>query len=73
MVIQNSKLLLRKSEVLRRTGWSTSTLYNRMSDNTFCRPVRIGPRLVAWPEAEVQAYIDQCIAARDNKNDGGAA
>ncbi|MDB5761587.1 MAG: AlpA family transcriptional regulator [Herminiimonas sp.] len=57
--------LIRKREVLRLTGWSDSTLYLRMADNTFCRPVRIGPRSVAWPASEVQAYIQKCIAERD--------
>ncbi len=57
--------LLRKREVLRITGWSNSTLYNRMSDGTFKRPVPIGPRLVAWPANEVYAYVESCIAARD--------
>ena len=57
--------LLRKREVLRITGWSNSTLYNRMADGSFKRPVPIGPRLVAWPANEVYAYVDSCIAARD--------
>ena len=39
--------LLRKREVLRITGGSNPTLYNRMSDGTFKRPVPIGLRLVA--------------------------
>jgi prophage regulatory protein len=63
--------LLRKREVLRITGWSNSTLYNRILDGTFKRPVSIGPRLVAWPENEVFAYVNSCIAVRDKKCEGG--
>lgn len=64
--------LLRKREVLQITGWSNSTLYNRMSDGSFKRPVSIGPRLVAWPSSEVQAYVASCIAKRDGKQVSGA-
>ena len=65
MVSEIHQSLLRKREVLRITGWSNSTLYNRMSDGSFKRPVPIGPRLVAWPANEVYAYVESCIAARD--------
>lgn len=60
---------LRKKEVLRLTGWSNSTLYNRIAANAFRRPVRTGPRSVAWPAQDVYQYMERCIAERDQKDD----
>lgn len=63
--------LIRKRDVLKMTGWSNSTLYNRIAAHEFKPGVKIGPRIVAWPVSEVQAYINQRIAQRDAN--GGAA
>jgi predicted DNA-binding transcriptional regulator AlpA len=65
--------LLRKREVLRMTGLSNSTFYNRIKEGVIPQGVPIGPRLKAWPQSEISAYIATCIAQRDNKNEGGAA
>lgn len=59
---------LRKKEVLRLTGWSSSTLYNRISENAFRHPVRTGPRSVAWPAHEVYEFMARCIAERDQRD-----
>lgn len=64
--------LLRKHEVLRMTGWSNSTLYNRIGEGSFKPGVKIGARMVAWPQSEVEAYIQSRISERDAKM-GGAA
>lgn len=65
MAVEIQQQLLRKKEVLRITGWSNTTLYNRIAAGVFTRPVPIGPRSVAWPSTEVYAHVDRCIAARD--------
>jgi predicted DNA-binding transcriptional regulator AlpA len=59
--------LLRKREVLRITGLSNSTLYNRIKEGVIPRGVPIGPRLVGWPASEIDAYIQSCIAQRDQQ------
>ncbi len=57
--------LIRKRQVLEMTGWSNSTLYQRIADGEFKKGVSIGPRMVAWPLSEVQAYIARRITERD--------
>jgi prophage regulatory protein len=57
--------LIRKRQVLEMTGWSNSTLYQRIAEGKFKKGVRIGPRAVAWPLSEVQAHIARCIEERD--------
>jgi prophage regulatory protein len=59
--------LLRRDEVKRRTGLSTSGLYQLMSTGHLPRPVKLTGGTVAWPEHEIEAFIRGRIAARDDK------
>lgn len=49
--------LLRLPAVKARTGLSRSTIYLYVSEGTFPKPVRLGPRAVAWIESEIAAWI----------------
>ena len=48
---------LRLPEVLARTGLSRSTIYVRLDQGRFPRPVSLGARAVGWIEAEVDEWI----------------
>jgi prophage regulatory protein len=50
-----AKRILRLPEVKATTGNSRSTIYLRVSESLFPSPVRLGPRMVGWPEDEVDA------------------
>ncbi|XVJ70355.1 MAG: AlpA family phage regulatory protein [Rhizobacter sp.] len=52
------RLLLRLSEVMRRTGLGKSSIYAGAKSGTFPSPVQIGGRAVAWHEHEIDAWID---------------
>ena len=54
---------LRLPEVRVRTGKSRSSIYQGAKDGTFPKPIRIGPRAVAWIEAEIEAHNQSCIDA----------
>ncbi|MFO1435499.1 MAG: AlpA family transcriptional regulator [Gammaproteobacteria bacterium] len=54
---------LRLPAVKARTGLSRSTIYLRVSQGTFPKPVSLGARAVAWVEAEIDAWLAECIAA----------
>lgn len=71
MVDQLKLALVRRREFQKRTGISNSTFYNRIKEGAIKPGVPLGPRMKAWPESEVQAYIQSCITARDEK--AGAA
>lgn len=55
-------------QVMQRTGLSRSTLYNKLDpdspyyDPSFPTQVRIGSA-VRWVEAEVNAWLEQCVMA----------
>lgn len=57
-------VLLRKTEVLNRTGLCKSTIYNKISKGTFPPPISISMRSVAWPEYEVDAVIRAFISGK---------
>ncbi|MDE0529081.1 MAG: AlpA family transcriptional regulator [Truepera sp.] len=54
---------LRLPEVLARTGLSRSTIYVRLDQGRFPRPVSLGARAVGWIEAEVDEWMRERIAA----------
>jgi prophage regulatory protein len=56
--------ILRLPAVKNRTGLSRSTIYLRVSQGTFPRPVRLGGRAVGWAEDEIQSWLAEKIAAR---------
>lgn len=56
--------LIRRREVERRIGHARSTLYGWIETGRFPRPVRTGPRSVAWLESEVDSWIVQRAGER---------
>jgi len=58
-----SHTILRLPEVRRSTGLSRSTIYLRIAEGKFPKPVRLGGRAVGWLEAEVQDWLRQRIEA----------
>ena len=53
--------ILRLPEVLTRIGLSKSTLYARIAENTFPKPINLGARAVGWLEDEIDAWLSQQI------------
>ena len=60
---QGQVRFLRLPEVLARTGLSRSTIYVRLDQGRFPRPVSLGGRAVGWIEAEVDEWIRGRIVA----------
>jgi prophage regulatory protein len=72
--------ILRRKQVEAETGYSRSTIYLRISQGLWVRPVALGARAVGWParevwalntariagksEAEIRALVKQLVAAR---------
>jgi len=49
--------VLRLPAVKARCGLSRSTIYQRVADGTFPKPVNLGARAVGWIEAEIDAWL----------------
>lgn len=56
--------ILRLNEVLRRTGFSRSTLCNRIAKNEFPHQISLGDRAIGWLEGEVANWIGRRISVR---------
>ena len=56
---------LRRPEVEMVTGLPRSTIYDRMSEGTFPKPVKLGPKAVGWLEDEIAAWVEAKISERD--------
>lgn len=56
---------LRLKDVLARTGLSRSTAYELIAAGKFVQPVRIGPRAIAFPESEIEAWAAERMAERE--------
>jgi len=64
--------ILRLPAVLARTGISRSTIYLRISEGRFPKPISLGGRAVGWVEAEVNDWLNRKIehsrqAAREGR------
>ena len=59
--------ILRLPTVKARTGLSRSTIYLRISDGCFCKPISLGARAVGWPDSEVDAINSARIAGKTDE------
>ena len=49
--------ILRFREVIHRCGVSRATIYRRMAEGDFPRPLRLGGSAVGWRESDIDAWI----------------
>ncbi|HAJ3335366.1 DNA-binding protein [Enterobacter cloacae] len=63
------KRLIRVPEVLRRVGFSRTTMYELIKEGRFPDKVIIGARAVAFVESEIDAWIENTIfdSRKNNK------
>lgn len=54
--------ILRLPAVKTRTGLSRSTIYLRVAQGAFPKPVSLGGRAVGWVEDEIQSWLTARIA-----------
>jgi len=54
--------ILRLPAVKARTGLSRSTIYLRISEGSFPKPISLGGRAVGWIDSEVDAWLAERVA-----------
>jgi len=59
--IQSKPTILRRKQVEARTGLQRSTIYLRISEGTFPKPVHLSAHSVGWVESEIDQWIDETI------------
>ena len=56
--------VLRLPDVMDRVGLGSSFIYLLIQRGDFPKPVHLGKRAVGWPEAEVNAWLEERHAQR---------
>lgn len=59
--------LIRIRDVENVTGCKKSTIYLMVKEHRFPTPIRLSARLVAWPESAVLRWVQERIAAGNQK------
>lgn len=54
--------ILRLPEVKSQTGLSRSTIYLRISEGHFPKPIALGGRAVGWIASEIDNWLDEQIS-----------
>lgn len=56
--------LLRLPEVMRKSGYSRSMVYDLIAKGLYPKPIKISERAVAWRSHEVEAMMSAVIAQK---------
>jgi len=56
--------ILRLPEVKASVGLSRSTIYLRIEEGSFPRPISLGARAVGWLESDIENWIGERIGKR---------
>ena len=56
------KRLLRLPDVMKKTGFKKSWIYQLISEGRFLKQIKLGDRSVAWLESEIDEWIDSKVA-----------
>ncbi len=62
---QEKLTILRRKQVEERTGLSRSTIYLRIQEEAFPKPVNLGARAVGWLENEIEEWLKKRVERRD--------
>jgi prophage regulatory protein len=58
---------LRLSVIKNMTGLSRSTIYMRIAEKRFPKPIKLGERAVAWLESDINTWMEQQIKSSQRK------
>ena len=64
--LHTSLTILRRKQVEAETGYSRSTIYLRISQGLWVKPVSLGARAVGWPAGEGVALNGARIAGKSD-------
>ncbi|HEY5330421.1 MAG TPA: AlpA family transcriptional regulator [Acidobacteriaceae bacterium] len=67
-----SNMILRLPAVKTRTGLSRSTIYARVAEGRFPKPISLGARAIGWIDSEVEAWVARQID-QSRRTPGGSS
>ena len=63
MIQENNISVLRRKQVQHITGLSRSSIYAKVSEGTFPKPIKLSERSVGWLEHEIQQWLQSRVSA----------
>ena len=54
-------------EVIKRSGYKRATIYKRINERLWTKPIKIGNYAVGWPEDEVDALVAARISGQSKE------
>jgi prophage regulatory protein len=64
--VPNELTILRRKQVQAHTGYSRSTIYLRIAQGLWTKPISLGSRAVGWPAREVATLNAARIAGKSD-------
>ena len=61
--LQNALHILRRQQVQARTGLTRSTIYQKIAEGGFPKPVKLSSRAVGWLESDIQGWLQARVNA----------
>jgi prophage regulatory protein len=55
--LRGTGAILRRGQVEQEVGLKRSTIYQRMQEGTFPRPIRLGERAVGWRASDIELFL----------------
>jgi len=62
--VQSKERLLRLPQVLERIPYKRARFLDLVKQGVFPRPIKLGPRAVAWPESQIDALVEQLVSGK---------
>lgn len=56
--LRGTGAILRRNQVEQEVGLKRSTIYQRMQEGTFPRPIRLGERAVGWRASDIELFLE---------------
>jgi prophage regulatory protein len=70
--LRGTGAILRRSQVEQQVGLKRSTIYQRMQEGTFPRPIRLGERAVGWRASDIELFLENPAGYRASSPDDEA-
>lgn len=65
--VRSALTILRRKQLEDRSGYSRSTIYLRIAQGLWTKPVALGARAVGWPASEVESLIAARIRGQSDQ------
>lgn len=70
--LRGTGAILRRGQVEQEVGLKRSTIYQRIQEGTFPRPIRLGERAVGWRASDIEQFLENPAGYRASSSNDEA-